>query len=291
VGLLPHLADQAYADLSAKGGKQTMSAKIVGHVRKIKTTTGMGNVIAHNSRAKLYDEQGNVIENRQTDGAWYNPEWAPFNKIDGLENPYKRRDEIIRAAKAENEAAGIEWRKPQKNAAAAVEITLSFSHEWAENWRENPAEKAKVDEFMKRGRAFVEKKFPGTVLQLSEHFDEKTPHLHAVMIPITKNQRPGKETDAPTGWRYSSGDFFGGRAGLRQLQDELFQTFGELGLERGKVGSRAKPRSWPTGERSISARWSKRDGKKTSIGGRNRSRKPKKNWPRGRKRSRKRNAI
>lgn len=221
-------------------------AKIVGHVRKIKTAVGMANVIAHNLRREVYSLTGEVLENEQTKGAWFDPTAQEFNQLDPLENPFARRDQLIKEAKEANLKAGLKWRGPQKNSAAAVEIVLSFSPDWAKDWRNNPDDKARTDEFMKRARAFVAEKYQGTIVHMAEHFDEKTPHFHAVLVPLTKNQRISSERDKAEkevlkqdSWRYSSGDFFGGRVGLRQFQTEIFEAVKDLGLERGVVKSRA----------------------------------------------------
>jgi hypothetical protein len=236
-------------------------AQIVAHVRKIKTTVGVGNVIAHNSRIKVYDENGEVLQNKQTAGAWFNPKWGLFNKIDPLiENPssrgslsavYAKRDRIIAQAKEETERAGGKWRKPSKSAAAAVEIVLSFSPEWLgqAGWSDNKPAKDKADRFMAKAREWLKNEYGFSILHLAEHWDEKTPHLHAVVIPITKNIRPPRKLGgtvkvydplAPGAWRYSSGDFFGGPSGLTKFQDEIAAVMKPLGLNRGTVKSRAK---------------------------------------------------
>lgn len=222
-------------------------AQIVGHVRKIKTAVGMANVIAHNLRREVYNQLGEVIENEQTKGAWFDPTAQEFNRLDALDNPFAARDKLIKEAKEANLKAGQKWRGPQKNSAAAVEVVLSFSPDWAGDWRNNPADKARIDEFMKRAREYVAEKYQGTVLSLAEHFDEKTPHFHAVLVPLTKNQRISSERDRDEkealkqdSWRYSSGDFFGGRVGLRQFQTEIHEKVRDLGLERGVIKSRAQ---------------------------------------------------
>lgn len=233
-------------------------SQIVAHVRKIKTAVGMANVIAHNLRQKVYSQTGEIIENEQTAGEWFDPKMAQFNRLEALKNPYSKRDKLITDAKEATLKGGHKWRNPQKNSAAAVEIVLSFSPDWAGDWKTNPDDKAKIDEFMKRSRAFIEEKYAGTVINLAEHFDEKTPHLHAVLVPLTKNLRVDSKRDKDEKevlqgdiWRYSSGDFFGGRVGLRDFQTEIYEAVKDLGLERGEMNSRATHRSLSDYEKEV----------------------------------------
>jgi hypothetical protein len=234
--------------------------QVVAHVRKVKTTVGMAHVVGHNSRVNVYDEEGNVIQSKQSAGDWFDPTRSDFNRIDplvrsqgSLSPVYAKRDQIIAKAEEDTIKAGGKWRKPSKSAAAAVEIILSFSSSWMgkDGWTDSPVAKEKIDTFMKKGREWITEKYGLAVLHMAEHWDEKTPHLHAVLVPITKNSRPPrtgrggeilKVYDPPKAgaWRYSSGDFFGGATGLREFQDEIARVMAPLGLDRGTVKSRAK---------------------------------------------------
>ncbi len=224
-------------------------AQIVGHARKIKTSVGLWNVVNHNQRADVYlgDE---LITNPQTNPKWYKPENAKFNQYDFLMNSFSKKDEIIKKAIKQN---GGEWRKPQKNAAAAIELVLSFSHDWGKDWENNPAQMARVRKFMKKTHQFIEQKYGQNVIHVAEHWDEYTPHLHVVLAPLTKNIRIRKEVVRGKTvkehfvegekWMYSSSNFLGGPKGLRDLQTEIYENVKDLGLERGKIGSRATHQS------------------------------------------------
>lgn len=224
-------------------------AQIVGHVRKIKTSVGLFNVVHHNQRGDIYNDDKLLI-NPQTNPLWYKPENAKFNQYEFLMNPYSKRDEIIKKAIKDNN--GI-WRKPQKNASAAIELVLSFSHDWGKGWETNPAQYAKVQKFMKKSRQFIERKYGRNVIHVAEHWDEKTPHFHAVLTPITKNIRIRKQVIKGktvkehfiegAEWMYSSSNFLGGPKGMRELQNEIYENVKDLGLERGKIGSRATHQS------------------------------------------------
>lgn len=224
-------------------------AQVVGHVRKIKTSVGVHNVINHNKREEVYDKNNEPIKNPQSRGEYFNPDNAIFNVIDDIENPYAEREKLLKEAKKENLEHGEDLRKPQKNASAGVEYVLSFSHDWCSDWEKNPESKAKIDEFMTLQKDLMVKKHGGTILHMAEHWDEKTPHLHVVCVPLTKNIRvqnkdqTGKSKshiEKGTLWRYSSGDFLGGRSGMTKFQQELFENVKHLGLNRGIEGKRSK---------------------------------------------------
>ena len=81
------------------------------------------------------------------------------------------------------------------------------------------------------------------------HMDEKTPHIHATLIPIVRSERKKKKseeqakkkyrkkpTDAP---RLSANDIMT-RQRLKNYQDEYALAMSKYGLKRGIVGSDAR---------------------------------------------------
>ena len=202
---------------------------VVQHYRKIKTAVGLMNVAAHNLREKVYDADGKLIENPQLTGKWLHPEHEKLNQHthkDAKSSILERRSEGIKLANLS--------RKPQKNAAHAVEAVFSFSHEFCADWATNPESKKKVDMFFTGAMHFVKEKFGAeNVLQADVHYDEATPHMHVLMMPICQ--------DAVQKKYYSSSNFLGGRAGLKELQTEFVKEVGVyFGLERGVEGSKAR---------------------------------------------------
>ena len=172
------------------------------HARKVKTEAGLLNVLKHNAREKIQP------------GEWINPDWKP----DGLHDTGIPADWAMAARRGLFKDCD---RKPQRNAAAGIEFTISAG-EGFKNWAA----------YFKAAKKFFKKKFGSCEIHAAIHTDETTPHMHIVFVPLL----PGKKKK----WRYSSSEFLGGRDGLRNLQTEFYEEVGKLfGLERGIEGSRA----------------------------------------------------
>lgn len=204
-----------------------MSRFEVQHYRKIKTAVGLRNVAAHNKRHAIYDEDGKELVNRQTVGDWYNPENAIWNQYDDLESP-----ETILKLRADRIKQANLARLPQKNAAYAIEGVFSASHEWGADWENARKSRKEWEKYLADARKWAETRFgKENVLHCAVHFDEMTPHLHVLMVPII--QKEGVN-------RYSSSEFLGGIKGLKALQTEYHKDVGQkYGLERGREESRA----------------------------------------------------
>lgn len=204
-------------------------AMIVQHYRKIKTGAGLRNVAAHNQRDKIYDDDGNLVKNPDLFDKWIHPEYQ-------IENHHTHKDEKTTVLERRSEAIKLAnlVRKPQKNAAFAIEAVYSFSPDFCSDWANNPASMKKIRAFFSGSSKFVRDKFGASnVLQMDIHFDEKTPHMHVLMTPIIMNAKGEKV--------YSSSAFLGGRSGLRELQSEFADEIGKVfGLERGVEGSKAR---------------------------------------------------
>jgi hypothetical protein len=193
---------------------------LVAHFRKVKTTAGLANVANHNSRFNVYDDAGGL---RGDPPPWLiHLDRAKWN--DGQEG--RRDDSILRIRDRTIQEANL-GRKPQKNAAAAIEVVFTASPGSlikAADWKA----------FFKDCRSWVDRRFHHeNVIQWNEHFDEKTPHLHILMLPIVRD--PHKNA------RYSSSEYLGGPEGLRSIQNDLHAQIGaKYGLERGIEGSEAR---------------------------------------------------
>jgi len=171
------------------------------HFRKIKTSSDLANVAAHNTRENYLDETGGWIGGKP-------PEWMKHPELYGL-NAGQIGTQEVQMAEAWQEAiekANI-GRKPQKNAARAIEAVFQASEGVFKN---NDEQKIFLDDC----RAWAEEKFGAeNVLRWSTHFDETSPHLHMIFIPIIRGEKN----------KYSSADFLGGPAGLANAQEEFFQ--------------------------------------------------------------------
>ena len=113
--------------------------------------------------------------------------------------------------------------KRRSDAVLCIEYLITASPEW-EGWGTN-----KKDEFFKRASLWLSDKHGAeNIAGVSIHRDISTPHLVAYVVPIDhKGTLNCKE-------------FLGGRAKLNQMQTDFANTVADLGLTRGKEGSKAK---------------------------------------------------
>ena len=120
----------------------------------------------------------------------------------------------------------IKNRLPEKrrsDAVLCIEYLITASPEW-EGWVTN-----KENEFFERSSQWlIDKHGEENIAGVSIHRDISTPHLVAYVVPIDQK---GK---------LNCKDFLGGRAKLNKMQTDFANTVADLGLTRGKEGSKAK---------------------------------------------------
>ncbi|WP_201588371.1 MobV family relaxase [Psychrobacter jeotgali] len=120
----------------------------------------------------------------------------------------------------------IQNRLPEKrrsDAVLCIEYLITASPEW-EGWG-----KSQEAEFFKRSSQWlIDKHGAENIAGMSIHRDISTPHLVAYVVPIDQK---GK---------LNCKDFLGGRVKLNQMQTNFANTVADLGLTRGKEGSKAK---------------------------------------------------
>ncbi|EGR2264784.1 MobV family relaxase [Vibrio aestuarianus] len=75
--------------------------------------------------------------------------------------------------------------KIRKNSVLCMEAILELSPEYYEN----DIDKKKLTDFTKAGVKFLQENFGDNVINVVLHLDEKTPHLHAHIIPISDDGR------------------------------------------------------------------------------------------------------
>jgi Plasmid recombination enzyme len=122
--------------------------------------------------------------------------------------------------------------KIRKNAVLAIDVFVSASPEY---FRPEAPEKAgdwqgdRVTAWLEANEIFLAQEFGvGRILRAECHLDESTPHIHAVVVPLTA-----------TG-KLSYRQLYGGsRTQLSALQDRAWAAVADLGLERGMKGSQA----------------------------------------------------
>lgn len=115
-------------------------------------------------------------------------------------------------------------RRFRRGSVKAVEYMLTASPEW---WNRVSHDERK--RFFIRARQWL-RDVHGAVNIVGEwvHLDEKSPHLHALVIPFVDGEK-----------RLSAKHFLGGAAKLSDLQDSYAQALAPLGLQRGIKGSKA----------------------------------------------------
>jgi hypothetical protein len=130
----------------------------------------------------------------------------------------------VASSKAVKQA--IQNRLPEKrrsDAVLCIEYLITASPEW-EGWGTS-----KEVEFFKRSNQWLmDKHGAENIVSMSIHRDLSTPHLVAYVVPIDQK---GK---------LNCKDFLGGRAKLNKMQTDFANTVADLGLTRGKEGSKAK---------------------------------------------------
>lgn len=141
-------------------------------------------------------------------------------------------------------SAGLQ-RKVGKNQVQAIRIILTGTHE-----RMMEIEKSgNLDKWIRSNLDWLSDTFgKDNVVSCVLHMDEKTPHLHATVVPIVTEQRKRRKREGEQkyqkkdGPRLSANDVMA-RWRLRQYQDTYSNAMKPFGLERGIVGSAANHKS------------------------------------------------
>jgi hypothetical protein len=126
--------------------------------------------------------------------------------------------------------------KIRKNALLAIEVFISASPTY---FRPEALERAgywdkeKFEAWLAANAVFLEQEFGSQrILRAECHLDESTPHIHAIVVPLT------------AAGKLSYRQLYGGkRTELSALQDRAWLAVAELGIERGQKGSQAQHRT------------------------------------------------
>lgn len=142
-------------------------------------------------------------------------------------DPTRTPENQHQAAASTNEAMGrlreLLPEKRRKDAVLAVEYVLTASPEW---W--NQANRFDQAEFFRRAKWWLGQKYGhDRIITATIHRDERTPHLTAFVVPLTKDGR------------LSAKEFIGSKKQMSQDQSSFAQAVQSLGLERGIEGSKA----------------------------------------------------
>ena len=139
-------------------------------------------------------------------------------------NRAPKNDHTVATPEAVKQA--IQNRLPEKrrsDAVLCIEYLITASPEW-DGWGTS-----KEDMFFERASLWLSDKHgEENIAGVSIHKDVTTPHLVAYVVPIDQK---GK---------LNCKDFLGGRVKLNKMQTDFANTVADLGLTRGKEGSKAK---------------------------------------------------
>lgn len=107
----------------------------------------------------------------------------------------------------------------RKDATYSVNVMLSGSHEEMKEIERDPK---KLNEWINQNANWCIRQFgKENIIRFNVHLDEKTPHIHCVFVPITKDGR------------LSAKDFIGSSIKLQDLQSSYANAMKYFGLERG----------------------------------------------------------
>ena len=117
--------------------------------------------------------------------------------------------------------------KPRKDSVEAVELVLSASHEYFVG-RDGEIDPERLERWVEKEMEFLrDRRNCGICAKAVLHLDERTPHIHAHMVPVTEDGR------------LSATHFLDGPKKMQELHTRHAAYMKELGLERGRLGSRA----------------------------------------------------
>lgn len=155
------------------------------------------------------------------------PEKAHLNEIEDFSHLGKtlgaRADTVIAKAKLE--------RKVRKDAVKYCPIILTGSHEAMTALTED-----QLKDWKDTCKMLVEEKYgKENIISFALHRDERTPHIHAVVVPL--HQGTNKKGEEVT--KLSARDLFNKEA-LTELQDQYGFLMEQWGMIRGREGSKAE---------------------------------------------------
>jgi len=113
----------------------------------------------------------------------------------------------------------------RKDAVKFIPMVMTGSHK---EMKEIFSDRKKANAWIKANYEFACKEFgKENIVRCTLHLDEKTPHIHIVAVPLTKDGR------------LSAKEIFGNRTDLSDRQTRYGEAMQDFGLQRGIVGSKA----------------------------------------------------
>lgn len=133
-------------------------------------------------------------------------------------------------------------RKVAGNQCKAIRIILTGTHEQMMKIQEE----GRLGRWIEANMRWLHETFgKENVVSCVLHMDEKTPHLHATVVPIINTERQRREREGERKYNTKSGPRLSAddvlkRAKLHEYQNTYAAAMSEFGLKRGIVGSTAR---------------------------------------------------
>ena len=137
-------------------------------------------------------------------------------------------------------------RKIGNNQVRAIRVLLTGTHEDMERI----TQEGRLDEWCEDNLRYLSETFGReNIVSAVLHRDEQTPHIHATLVPIVREERKRKKKEQQVKKRYRKkptdatrlcADDVMTRAKLKSYQDTYAQAMSRYGLQRGIDGSEAK---------------------------------------------------
>ena len=184
------------------------------------------------------------IERKDAKGKVYVPDNADANRtplnreLITLPDGVKNRTDAIQY-RIDN--AGLH-RKVAKNQTKAIRIILTGTHEQMMKITQD----GKLDNWIDANLKWLRETFGNeNLVSCVLHMDEKTPHLHATIVPIVTTERLRKKREGEKKYETKSGprlsaDDMMRRTRLHEYQNSYAAAMKPFGLQRGIVGSTAR---------------------------------------------------
>ena len=195
---------------------------------------GMGYVVLHMSKAKGNDSRMTAHIERTVHPKNADKSRTHLNKeLIDLPDGFNR----TQAIQYRIETAKIK-RKITKDQVRVIRINLSGTHE---DMKRIEAE-GRLDEWCKDTVDWLKKEFgEKNVVSAVLHMDEKTPHIHASVVPIVTGQRrKAKEGSKNKSTVRLCADDIMTKTKMVEYQDNYAEAMSKYGLERGIRGSEAR---------------------------------------------------
>lgn len=183
-----------------------MTAYAIARTAKLHTASQVRAVVGHNARTRPTPNADATRKNHVFRDAGPDPYGAVMRRI---------------------AAEGI---KPRAGAVLALEVFLSASPEYFRPGRPEAAgewDNKRMKDWAKAALAWMEQEYGDRLIDARLHLDESTPHIQAVIVPLTEDGRlSAKEVN--------------GKIALKRMQATYAKALEPLGIQRGIEGSKAK---------------------------------------------------